>query len=58
MMRNESIPGIALENNTALVEIDGTYRIIKADEKRKAYILRSYSNCLKKEELPEGEIHF
>jgi len=58
MMRNESIPGIALENNTALVEIDGTYRIIKADEKRKAYILRPYSNCLKKEELPEGEIQF
>lgn len=55
MMRSESIPGIALENNTALVEIDGTYRIIKADEKRKAYILRSYSNCLQKEELPEGE---
>ncbi|SHI46564.1 Type 1 glutamine amidotransferase-like domain-containing protein [Lutispora thermophila] len=58
MMFNESIPGFALENSTALVEIDGKYQILKADEKRKAYILRSKGNCIIKEELPEGEFYF
>lgn len=58
MMRNENIPGIALEDNTALVEIDGRYWILKADKNRKAYILRPRSGCIDKEELFEGEIYF
>ena len=55
MMIGESIPGIALENNTALIEIDGKYKIIKADKNRKAFILKPYFNGIKKEELHEGE---
>lgn len=55
MMVGESILGIALENNTALVEIDGNYKIIKANTNRKAFLLKSYFNGIKKEELHEGE---
>lgn len=55
MMKNENIPGIALEDNTALVLIDGKYQIIKADEKRKAYKIKSIEGCMYKEELLEGE---
>lgn len=55
MMVGESIPGIALEDNTALVEIDGNYKIIKADIKRKAFILKPFFNGIKKDELFEDE---
>lgn len=56
MMQCEKMPGIALENNTALVEIDGKYHILKSDESRKAYMLQSTPEGSHKEELPEGEV--
>lgn len=56
MMQGEDIIGIALEDNTALVELDGKFHIIKADEERKAYIFKSTSDGLNKEELHEGEV--
>lgn len=40
MIFEDQIPGIALENRTALVYIDGICRIIKSDEKMNAYLLR------------------
>jgi len=55
VMKNETIPGIALENRTALVETDGRYRIIKEDSVRKAYLLKVSGNKLIKKELDEGE---
>lgn len=55
MMQDESVTGIALEDNTALVEIDGKYHIIKSDEKRKAYIFKPTDNGINKEELYEVE---
>lgn len=55
MMRNETIPGIALEDRTALVETDGRYRILKEDRERKAYLLKVSDNNLIKIELEEGE---
>ncbi len=58
ILMTENIPGIALEDNTALVLIDGKYQIIKADEKRKAYKIQSIDGCLYKEELAEGEFTF
>ncbi|MGB4590406.1 MAG: peptidase E [Clostridiaceae bacterium] len=48
MVLDDKIPGIALENKTALVYIDGKYRIIKSDEKKNAYLLRMIDGKLTK----------
>lgn len=55
MMKGESIPGIALEDNTALIELDGKFHIIKADENRKAYILKPNYSGVNKQELDRTE---
>lgn len=57
MMCGESIVGIALEDNTALVEENGQYSILKADKERKAYIFKTVDSELKKKELEEGKIN-
>lgn len=56
MIREESISGIALEDNTAFIEIDGEYQVLKSDKNRKAYLLRKENNILTKVELLEGKI--
>jgi dipeptidase E len=56
MMKNEVIPGIALEDKTAFVVLDEEYYIVKSDSERKAYIIKSGNNDLVKEELEEGKI--
>lgn len=48
MIGEDQIPGIALENQTALVYIDGVCRIIKSDEKKNAYLLRMIDGRLAK----------
>ncbi len=55
MIEGESIIGIALENNVALVENDGKYSIIKANKENKAYLLKNMSGIVQKQELEEGE---
>ncbi len=56
MMKEEKISGIALENNVALIELDGEYQILKADRTKKAYLLKKTVDGLIKKELPEGII--
>lgn len=48
MIAEDQFPGIALENSTALVYIDGVCRIIKSDEKMNAYHLRMIDGSLVK----------
>jgi dipeptidase E len=40
-MKSQTKPGIAIENNCAVVFRDGTFRIIKSDDSSHAYLLRS-----------------
>lgn len=54
MIKEENIKGIALEDRTAFVEIDGEYYILKSDKESKAYFLKN--NIFTKVELPEGKI--
>ncbi len=55
MMKAEEIPGIAIENNCALVIKDNDYKIIKADNNSKAYLLKNHNGIIYKEELTVGE---
>lgn len=41
MMLNEDIPGIALEDGTAFIEVDGAYSIYKHNSEAKAYIIQN-----------------
>ncbi len=56
MVLEEGGMGIALEDKVAFVEIDGKYEIVKADEKRKAFLLRAEGSKLEKCELTEGKL--
>ncbi|MEW8996160.1 Type 1 glutamine amidotransferase-like domain-containing protein [Clostridium sp.] len=51
IMKTEELPGIAIENNCAIVIKDDMYRIIKSDNIRKAYLLKSYNGVIDKYEL-------
>lgn len=51
MMKREEIPGIAIENNCAIVIKDGTYKIIKSNSKSRAYLLKNQQGKLFKREL-------
>lgn len=57
MLERENISGIALEDNTAFIEINGEYQILKSDKSRKAYLLKKHFNSIIKTELPEGKLH-
>ncbi len=57
MMLDESVMGIALEDNTAFIEENGQYSILKADKNGKAYIFRHLNETLLKEALEEGKIN-
>ena len=48
MMKSQQVPGIALENNCALIFQDGNCKIIKSDEKANAYILINKEGIVKK----------
>lgn len=51
MMKNEEIPGIAIENNCAIAIKDEMYKIIKADSSSKAYLLKNHNGEVLKREL-------
>lgn len=51
MMKIEELSGIAIENNCAIVIKDAMYRIIKADNSSKAYLIKSYKGVVNKKEL-------
>jgi len=51
MMEKEEIPGIAIENNCAIVIKDDMYKIIKADSSSKAYLLKNHDGEVLKREL-------
>lgn len=51
IMKTEKLSGIAIENNCAIVIKDDTYRIIKSDNRRKAYLLKSNNGFSDKYEL-------
>ncbi len=56
MIAGENISGIALENCTALVEINGEFSILKSDDTYNAYIMTNNYNNLIKCELSSGII--
>lgn len=51
MILNEGITGVALEDCTALVEIDGKYSVIKSNDDYNAYKIECYSETIKKSEI-------
>jgi len=51
MMKKEEIPGIAIENNCAIVIKDDMYKIIKSNNSSKAYLLQNHNGKLFKREL-------
>lgn len=55
MMIGETMPGIALENGTAIVEEDGVYHLMKASGGGKGWLFRSEPGFAGKEEIQEGE---
>lgn len=50
-MKKEKVPGIAVENNCAFVIKDDMYKIIKSDNKSKAYLLKNINGAVSKKEL-------
>ncbi len=56
MILQDNIKGIALENCTAFVEIDGEFRIIKSDETYSCFLLSNNADRLIKHELKSGVI--
>lgn len=58
MMKSQQIPGVALENNCALIFQDGNCRIIKSDEKANAYILINKEGIVKKTILGDEPFSF
>lgn len=50
-MKNESLNGIALENNCALIIKDNMFRIIKSQNESKAYLLKNKNGMVIKKEL-------
>ncbi len=57
MISLDNIKGIALEDCTALVEIDGEFSIIKSDESYRSFIINNNSGIVKKQELKTGIIN-
>lgn len=55
MMLEEDIPGIALEDRTAFVEVDGKYSIYKDSNQAKAYIIFNEEDKQIKKELEHKE---
>lgn len=51
MIETENIPGIAIENNCAIVIKDDMYKIIKSDSNSKAYLLKNNQRKVSKKEL-------
>ncbi|MGL4737287.1 MAG: Type 1 glutamine amidotransferase-like domain-containing protein [Cellulosilyticaceae bacterium] len=51
MMIGEMLPGIALENQTAFIEIDGLYHVLKVNDQRHAYRVEYRDGILSKEEI-------
>ncbi len=51
MIMDKSIPGLAMESDTAFVEIKGRIKYIKGNESSKAYIVRNDNGILLKDQL-------
>lgn len=51
MMKKEERPGIAIENNCAIVIKNGMYKIIKSNSSSKAYLLKNHNGKVLKKEL-------
>lgn len=51
MMKTLEFPGIAIENNCAIVIKDNVYKIIKSDNNSKAYLLKNNNGVISKKEL-------
>ncbi len=54
-MKSKAKPGLAVENNCAIVFKDGTYRVIKSNETAHAYLLRNTPAGLEKTLLDNPE---
>ena len=50
MMKEKTIPGLALENNVAFVENEGCISFVASDDSSKAYIIRYVEGKLEKQE--------
>ena len=55
MIMEKSIPGLAMESDTAFVEQNGKIKYIKCNESSKVYIIRNYDGTVVKEQ-PETEM--
>lgn len=55
MMETEAIPGVAIENNCAIVISDDMYRIVKSDNSSKAYLLKNHNGIVNKKELDKDK---
>lgn len=55
MMVGEKIPGIALEDGTALVEEDGVYHLLRAAGGGRGFLFKSAPGISEKTEIREGE---
>lgn len=51
IIKTQELPGIAIENNCAIVIKDNTYKIIKSNNEAKAYLLKNNNGILSKKEL-------
>ncbi|MDD3225351.1 MAG: peptidase E [Clostridium sp.] len=55
MMEAEDIPGVAIENNCAIVIKDNMYKIVKFNNNSKAYLLKNHCGTMYKEEIKADE---
>jgi len=51
MIKNEGLPGIAIEDNCAIVFKDNLYKIIKSDLNSREYLLSNHNGMFDKKEL-------
>ena len=50
MIKEKTLPGLALESNVAFVENEGCISFVASDDLSKAYIIRSVEENLRKQE--------
>lgn len=47
-MKGQTLPGLAIENNTAFSVVDGQWYVIHADPDAKAYLIRNNNGEIEK----------
>ncbi|WP_026672958.1 Type 1 glutamine amidotransferase-like domain-containing protein [Alkalihalobacterium bogoriense] len=55
MLNQETIPGVGIENNCAIVIKDNLYKVVKTDSDSKAYLLHNRNGMFNKTELTASE---